>query len=106
LHPGGFIVFRPMVLGVIEFSINFFVLGNSLKTKLVNFEGKLNFKQVKCILYFIYYMLQYVHNGTDSTINNISDSTINNNIFETAKNLQESVRNLDTHVQLLLNFFS
>lgn len=54
LHPGGFIVFRPMVLGVIEFSIYLFVLGNSLKTELVNFEGKLNFKQVKCILYFIY----------------------------------------------------
>jgi hypothetical protein len=35
LHPGGFIVFRLMVLGVIEFSINFFVLGNSLKIELV-----------------------------------------------------------------------
>lgn len=51
-------------------------------------------------------MLQYVHNGTDSTINNISDSSINNNIFETATKLQECVRNLDIHVQLLLNFFS
>lgn len=98
MHPGGFIVFRPMVLGVIEFSINFFVFGNSLKTKLVNFEGKLNFKQVKCILYFIYYMLQYVHNGTDSTINNISDSTINNNIFETAKQNFKRVSEIWTHM--------
>ncbi len=43
-------------------------------------------------------MLQYVHNGTDSTINNISDSTINNNIFETAKQNFKRVSEIWTHM--------